>query len=146
MYAAIDSGGGSETYAQIELPPLNEEVSNYPPQPPSVRSLRSAVQLQSQPLARLRISSPPVLGLSLGGAGAGLAMVSGHPGVDLVDCGHSSGRHDLSLSMEQHSPMPERRVLNSPLPPTPTPPVERREDVYAQVRCLFIFPTFVRHV
>jgi hypothetical protein len=126
MYAAIDSGGGSETYAQIDLPPLNEE-NHYPPQPPSVRSLRSAV---SQ--ARYRISSPPVLGsfsnFSLNASG----------GVDVVDspASSSSARHagaGLECGAEQHSPKPERRVLNSPLPPTPTPPVERREDVYAKV-------------
>ncbi|CAG0922919.1 unnamed protein product [Notodromas monacha] len=110
MYAAIDSAAGSDTYAQIELPPVAEE-SYFPPQPPSVRSLRSAVQQQ----ARCRISSPPALDV----VDAAAAFAAAGPGA--------------GAAIDDHSPLPERRVLNSPLPPTPTPPVERREDVYAKV-------------
>jgi hypothetical protein len=60
MYAAIDEPGqvytsGSETYAQIQplallevTPELGSDSSHYPPQPPSVDSLKQVAQVHSR--------------------------------------------------------------------------------------------------
>jgi hypothetical protein len=60
MYAAIDEPGqvymsGSETYAQIQPPVMPEatpeasaDSSHYPPQPPSVDSLKHVAQVHSR--------------------------------------------------------------------------------------------------
>jgi hypothetical protein len=60
MYAAIDEPGqvytsGSETYAQIQPlallevnPEMGSDSSHYPPQPPSVDSLKQVAQVHSR--------------------------------------------------------------------------------------------------
>jgi hypothetical protein len=60
MYAAIDEPGqvymsGSETYAQIQplvvpevTPEANADNTHYPPQPPSVDSLKHVAQVHSR--------------------------------------------------------------------------------------------------